>query len=279
MGASNNFNMKNLQKIELDILEDFISVCKKLDLQYFVIGGTLLGAIRHEGFIPWDDDIDIGMPRPDYERFLEYGQQYLKDSYFLQTYKTEYEYPYVFAKIRDCETTFIEKAIKTLKINHGVYIDIFPLDGYPSNKILQAVLNIRKRLYEVKIASVQFSDKPKKRSFFGKIFFFISDILYKDVNKAVEKYDKLIKKFNYNKSNLIINYGGAWGEKEIVSKKYFCNGLIKKFATIDVVVPQDYNSYLTNIYGNYMNLPPEEKRISHHYTELVDLNKSYLKYT
>ena len=121
-----NFDVesKKLQLIELDIFKSFLMVCKKLDLKYFLAGGTLLGAIRHNGFIPWDDDIDVIMPREDYEKFLEKGQALLEKKYFIQNYKTDPEFVLNFTKIRNSETTFIEKTSKNRNINHGIYIEI-----------------------------------------------------------------------------------------------------------------------------------------------------------
>ena len=123
----NTYN-ERLKAIELDILKAFIDVCKKNSLNYYLLGGSCLGAVRHHGIIPWDDDIDVGLLRADYNKFMEVGQKYLPEHYFLQNYRTDPEYYVNFAKIRDSRTTFIESSLKNLHINHGVYIDVFPLD-------------------------------------------------------------------------------------------------------------------------------------------------------
>ena len=125
---------QRIKEIELEIFKVFLDIANKLDIKYYLIGGTLLGAVRHKGFIPWDDDIDVGLPRKDYEKFIAEAQKYLPDYYFLQTYETDPEYPLSFAKIRDSRTTYLETALNNKKINHGVFFDIFPLDFYPENE-------------------------------------------------------------------------------------------------------------------------------------------------
>ena len=124
--------LQSLKDRERDMLKTFVDICNKHSIKYFVQGGTLLGTVRHGGFIPWDDDVDVSLPRDEYERFLAVAEKELPEYYFLQTKDTDPEYPNNFAKIRDSRTTFLESSAKNLNINHGAYIDIFPLDNYPS---------------------------------------------------------------------------------------------------------------------------------------------------
>jgi len=149
-----------LKAIELDIFKAFLKVCKENDLRYFLAGGTLLGAVRHKGFIPWDDDMDVLMPRKDYDRFLEIGQSLLPPEYFLQTRQTDREYPCNFAKIRDSRTTFVEKSLKDRVINHGVYIDIFPLDYFPQSPVVQQWKLFWWKLSSVCVGQVFYSEEP-----------------------------------------------------------------------------------------------------------------------
>ena len=120
--------IKRIQSREMELFRAFISVCEKLELPYFLNAGTMLGAVRHNGFIPWDDDIDVAMLRSDYEIFLSRAQELLPENMFLQTIDTDPEYLHNFAKIRHNETTFIESSVKSRHIHHGLYLDIFPLD-------------------------------------------------------------------------------------------------------------------------------------------------------
>ena len=121
--------LRDVQKVQLEILLEFDRICRKHGLKYLLFAGTLLGAVRHKGFIPWDDDIDVCMLRGDYERFLTVCKDELSAELFLQTTDTDREYPLQFAKLRKNNTRFVEKSMSDLKIHHGVFIDIFPLDN------------------------------------------------------------------------------------------------------------------------------------------------------
>lgn len=267
-----NHILKDLQLVELDILKAFISACEKCNVNYFLLGGTLIGAIRHKGFIPWDDDIDVCMFREDYEKFLKYGQSYMDKKYFLQTYITDEEYSGCFAKIRNSETTFLEKNVQNRKMNHGIYIDIFPLDNlYNHNKLKEKLLIYK--LYN----HVYVNDK----NIIKRIIAIISNIIYKN-NSKLElciKLDKLYQKANNKKTKKIANYSGAWGvKKESHFREDFENFKIVDFEGINVKIPCGYDRCLRDTYGDYMQLPPKEKQITHHYTNIIDSKKSYKYY-
>ena len=273
--------LRDLQLAELEILKEFIRVCRKLNLKYFLYGGTLLGCIRHQGFIPWDDDIDVCMPRKDYEIFLEKGQEVLNKKYFLQNYKTEIEYTLNFAKIRDSETTFIESSVKNSNINHGVYIDIFPLDGYkPENKFYNLKLDITYKLHRIHISKGY--NIERTRNLKSKVLDIVTDVIYKNktIKEIIDREDKIAQKQDVNNCKYVSTYEYiVKPAKELyVPKEYFGEGKTKIFEGVEVNVPDNYDGYLKRAYGDYMQLPPEEKRIPHHYNEGVDLNKSYKEY-
>ena len=118
--------LRKLQLTEIEVLDEIVRICKKHKLQYFLLAGTCLGAVRHSGFIPWDDDIDIGMPREDYEKFLNIALDELDEKYFLQYYKTDENYYLGFAKVRKNNTSFITKGFEKKKGHQGFFVDIFP---------------------------------------------------------------------------------------------------------------------------------------------------------
>lgn len=139
-----------LKKCQLEMLKAFAAVCEKLGISYFLDGGTLLGAVRHKGFIPWDDDIDVGMLRADYERFFAEGQALLPEHYFIQNISTDPQYTANFAKMRDSRTTYIETTLGRKRINHGVFIDIFVLDYYPENAFRRWWMECRRSIMKAR---------------------------------------------------------------------------------------------------------------------------------
>ncbi len=254
-----------IKNIELKLLIQFDLFCKKHNLKYFITYGTLLGAVRHKGFIPWDDDIDILMPRPDFEMFVKLsGNKPIFTNYETCFYRnTKTFIPYPFVKIIDTTTKVIEKT-KDEKYFSGVWIDIFPLDGFPDNKIKQKLFWIRKMFW--KRLCFTYSDdlskvtnKPKK--FFKTLLMPFLKIM--GINRLFSKLEKICMKYNYEKSN--ITGCTIWGDTiyEMLEKNYF-------FPTKDVLFENNYfpgpanpDKYLSLLYGDYMQLPPEEKRINH----------------
>lgn len=271
-----NEQLQQLKQIELEMLRFFIDICNKENLLYFTVGGTALGAMRHKGFIPWDDDIDVAMPREDYEKFMAVANKYLPEYYFLQNSFTDKNCPFNFAKIRDSRTTFIEASCQNIKMNHGVYIDIFPLDGYPSQRLRQKMFDIADLVLKIRISFI-FTKKRTNR-LRSRIGTFILKTAIPDYRTAVRLRDRLLKKYKYSSSELIFNCCGAWGKKEMMPKSYFNSGKQGKFEELDVILPENSDKYLTSLYGDYMTLPPIEKRVCHHYTTVVDLDNPYTKY-
>lgn len=267
---------ERLKEIQLEILDEFAKICDKHDLLYFALGGTTLGAIRHKGFIPWDDDIDVGLPREDYEKFLSVAQNELPNNMFLQTYKTDPNYPHRFAKIRVNNTTFIEKSASNIRMHHGVYMDIFPLDGYPGNIWERKAFHFQEAILKIAASSAFYSDvcpENAAKEFLKKLI--IKCIPYQ---KAVRKLDKLYHNCSYQNADIIANYCGAWGSKEIMPKEIFANGTTGIFEGRSIRLPKKTDTYLKMLYGDYMTPPPPEKRVSHHYCTVIDLEKSYKNY-
>lgn len=285
-----NEQLKALQNEELNILEDFIRVCKELNCKYYLFDGTLLGCIRHQGFIPWDDDIDVCMPREDYEIFLEKGQELLKKNYFIQNYKTDKEFTWGFSKIRNSETTFVEPIHSNANINHGVYIDIFPLDGFKTSKLykfkntlIKCLLNIQISKYRPKEDVSKYSFKKRLKKIVKFIFLNgISNLLYgkKTISELLEIKDNNAKKISFNESTFVCSNLGAIYQYNIklYRKEYFGEGSIKQFDKLQVSVPKEFDKVLKIEYGDYMKLPPEDQRIPKHDIEIIDLNKTYKEY-
>lgn len=259
---SPEFNLRKLQLIQLDILHAFDELCKSRNLRYFLLGGSALGAIRHGGFIPWDDDIDVGMPRPDYELFLKYAQPLLPDHLFLQNYRSEPDCLLNFTKIRDSRTLYKEKLFAKSNIHHGVYIDIFPLDGGPNDKREAEKLLKRMKLYRFSLINRR-TDYIRRKSLSASLGLSLMNPFI-SMGTCYRMVDALCTRYSYEDAPCIANWHGAWGTKEVVPREIFGEGRYVPFEDMMCCVPADTDRYLTCLYGDYRQLPPEEKRISHH---------------
>ncbi len=276
--------LKELHNIEMDMAIEVLSIFDKLNLRYCFIGGSALGAIRHNGFIPWDDDIDIGMPRKDYNIFLEKAPLLLSEKLFLQTQLTDEGYDNFFTKIRRNETTFIEEVNVGKNFHQGVFIDIFPLDG-AGDSIEEAEENLRKfAIIQEKLKYMNKSYKIKDIRSLLRHFYYSINILkdkiqkkYKSKNDLYNFLNKFCETEEFDRSKYSCNYSGAWGKKEIIPREWFGEFKKIKFENIYVNVPENYDKYLNKLYGDYMKLLPVHERIAPH-CYLCDFEKSYCEY-
>lgn len=268
--------MNELQQKEFDLLSCFIDICNELNLTYYLVCGTALGAVKYKGFIPWDDDVDVALPREDYEIFCEKAGDLLPQEYFLQTYKTDKAYPCIFAKLRNSNTAYFEKIIAKLPINHGVYIDIFPLDGYPDDIGLQKKLEAKKRFYKRMVASVYEGDYSFTKRVIRKILRVFG--VHKQTAKFLSKLETLISAYPAKNSKVWCNHGNWQQKLEYSPKEHYGEGILMEFEGLTVRVPEKYDEYLTQKYGDWKADLPEEEKKGHHYYSLMDLNKSYTYY-
>ncbi len=241
--------LRQCQLVMLRMLKIFDHLCSTHNIKYFLTGGSLLGAIRHQGFIPWDDDLDVGMTRENYEKFVQYAVPELPQDIFFQTPETDIDYPVchtVEAKLKDKYSSYIirEKDKHIIKWHTGLQIDIFVYD--------KAYLPHNFFLYILNRSLIFFCDNNKKKA---------------NVLKFISKYSPFphVYASGYINSRKRISFGTSYKkEKEIA------NLLRVKFEDAEVLIPAGWHSYLKRMYGNYMQLPPVEKQKSHYGEVLPD---------
>jgi lipopolysaccharide cholinephosphotransferase len=262
---------RKVQLNELNILLKFDSICKKNSIHYQLFAGTLLGAVRHKGFIPWDDDIDVCMPREEYDKFINCcTNEELGNDYFLQTNQTDKESVIQFAKLR-LNGTILEMNNETsIRSHKGIWIDIFPLDNVePGTK------KCRKQYKKINfwysfVTSSAFSRIKTAHSFLTKFARFLAFLFVKIAGKRNidKKLDRLFRLFNSKKTEYLNHLtNGVLGSRttQYLCKRSFVEESIElEFEGHFFPCPKDYDKYLTQIYGNYMELPPENKRVSEH---------------
>jgi len=253
--------LDKLHKTELEIMDEFVRICKKHQLSYFLTGGTMLGAIRHAGFIPWDDDIDIGMTRKDYDLFIKYAQVELNQKYFLDCHETNKEYYLPFAKIRKNNTIFDEEDSHHLNNHKGIFIDIIPFENAAKQdsikQKIQAILvrNITDTMfYKTKIRKLNKSRHP--------LFVAVLSIFPKYGLMKFQK--KLLKMNKDDNSEYMVALAGTYGyQKETMKRSIFLPTKKINFEDREYFGMNNPDGYLTRIFGNYMELPPKEKRRNH----------------
>ena len=266
--------LRTLQLTILDIALEFQRICEKHNLKYFLIGGSLLGAVRHQGFIPWDDDMDVGMLREDYERFLEICPKELGEEFFLQTYKTDEYYTHPFAKIRLNNTSLVEDYSQNSKQHNGIYFDIFTYDNMPESKIKQKFhyFSFKCLKWAARGKNDYYFIETKKRRF-AKFMSFALFFLSK--KKVIRMCDNVCSMFNKKVCKNVINMGGAYNYNEYTLRTNLENLSELDFEGYKFSVPANYKELLSNMYGDYMKLPPVEQRGKQH--NMVKIDKGSYK--
>ncbi|MCH5147470.1 MAG: LicD family protein [Clostridiales bacterium] len=264
---ANEIGLEELKRIELNVLCQIREICNEQNIKYFLDGGTLLGAIRHGGFIPWDDDIDICMPRPDYNRFIEYCKNHYTP-FGLASHQTDFRFTELYAKAYDRDTICEEIYVNRSRAEYGVYVDIFPLDGL-GNSQKQALKLLHKSRFKrslLKAANWRSYFKSKTRKWYVEPVRFLFFILSRLTNpaKLVHKIEKIYKDIPYEGSEKVGVVCGLYDDKEIMDYSIFKNIIEVEFENEQFAILERYDEFLTNLYGDYMKLPPPEKRVTHH---------------
>ena len=252
--------LKKLQSVEIEILEIVHKICVENNIKYYLIAGSLLGAVRHKGFIPWDDDIDIAMPRNDYHRFQKLCHEgILGDKYTLQDISTYSKYHLPFAKVRKNNTLFDEPAFEKLDCHKGIYIDIFPLDYSKRNDGL--LHRCKARFLPAWSWVIYMRVLNFKMSFLHQMLYYISKPL--SIKKMALIRDKMASSCKSG------NYYTYWGSGWTYPIDWFDEPILLDFEGRKFYAPKQSHLVLTRIYGDYMKLPPESERRNHNPMKIV----------
>lgn len=263
--------LKRVQDTQLGILEDFIKVCEKYDLVYFMLGGTGIGVVRHQGFIPWDDDIDVAMPREDYDKFMEVMDQELGDRYKILTPLVDKNYACNVTHLQKKGTKFVPYVSRKMKCDLCIDIDIFPLDHMPDDPAKRR-RQLKKTWILNKLIFLCGSPEPiiplngiKKQvariicastHYMLKILHVSPRFLYKCLLREAKRY-------NDQKTKYINAFEVTMSDRAYISQKELFPLKKMPFEHLMVNMPNDYDTYLRRLFGDYMQLPPKDKRVNH----------------
>ena len=257
--------LEKVQPILLDMLREIDRVCKENDIHYFLYRGTFLGAVRHQGFIPWDDDLDVAMPRADYEKFCRIAPEKLGDAYCFQSWHTDRDYAHPFGKVRRRGSVYVEAKCRPLPEN-GFYVDVYPLDFGPEGETERRSLNRKLlHLYRIKLMKCRYTpwreeDRILWKKRLGYLLYQFA-ALFVSQQALVKRYESIV---------LAQPESDSYYEQSAMPKSYYfrrswCDQVdLYPFGDGFFPGPKDYDSFLRSLYGDYMQLPPEDKRENRH---------------
>ena len=274
--SDNTYGIADLQTKMLEILEELIRVCEENNLTYFACGGTCIGALRHNGFIPWDDDLDVFMPRSDYEKLWSLRHKFQDGKYKLCRTDAKKNYHHRVQQLVDLNTTFINKRSVNEDIEHGVYIDILPLDACAPTKAGRI-----KQIFQALLFSV-YNVQCLPEFHGGSLFRTAISIALKAVPSKDIRYkiwtccEKNMTKYDWSKETMVVELTASTKVMQHPYPKEWFDGIIKhKFEDIEINLPSGVDQYLKQVFGDYMTLPPVSERHPRHNTVLIDLNNCY----
>lgn len=267
-----DMTMKKMEqeRIHSDLLEALVEVdriCRKHGITYYIIGGTLIGAVRHKGFIPWDDDIDIAMMREDYERFLTCYKDDLNKKFFFQNYSTDVDFYPPISRICIPNTFIDEYYSRHLKFNKSLYLDIFPLDNIPDDEKLRNEqrnkIDIIDKLIFYKLCMVYNKGFLNSKLIVKKVIQFL--LLPLSLEFLQNLREKVMKEYSNQQTMNVCNTGSKYGYmKGIDLRDTFGEPVLLEFEGLKFFAPMRWDVYLSKIYGDYMEMPSKEKRIQNH---------------
>lgn len=277
------YSVKEIQAVLSRILKQFAEYCDTHNLRYYAFGGTCLGAVRHHGFIPWDDDVDVAMPREDYEKLADLAKRDFPENLRFVDSGSFRHYECMFGKIHDINTTKIElHSVKYPDRWMGVSIDIMPLDGLPADE-KKRMAHVRK-INRLHVLNHRIRFIPHASTFKGHLLNAFARVAgaFLPYHYFSDKAEKLAKQYPFSSSEKVFHTGDARGaafKRIIIPREYFESYIMMDYDDYKIRVPERWHEYLSFYYGaDYMTPPPPEKRTVVHDIALADMEKSYMYY-
>ena len=275
--------MREIQQKSFEMAQFFVDFCKEHNLLCYFCGGCCIGAVRGGGFVPWDDDIDFFMPRPDYERLIEiFNKLSGSDSYYLQVTSDDIITKSQFATICDNSTTYIKTYMADLDINHGLSLDIIPLDGRPKKGRFYSFHRKMQNIYALCYSLFIIGEAPENH---GRLVNTAAKIILgifhtKSIRRKLWKFaQKKMTRYDFYESDYVceLTTGPVYMRRDY-PKEWFERAVGMSFEGVEMPIPVGYDKYLTMAFGDYMTEPPESERTYHHDYEYIDMNKPYTEY-
>lgn len=262
--SMNSQELRRMQLIQVELLEEVDRICQKYHISYSIEGGTLLGAIRHKGFIPWDDDVDIAMVRSEYRKFCKACEKELdKEKYFFQNHDTDPEYRWGYAKLLKNNTSFVRYGQEHMKMKRGVYVEIFPMDGIPENPIEKKIFNALR----VCCRKIMYSEAGKVSSPKAVLRLWYRILNKIPVDKAFHMLDFLSRKYDERRARYVtcLSFPDCWVKGyHGFKREYYLKTKRILFEGKEVCAPQKDKELLVTLFGpDYMTPPPEKDRVTH----------------
>jgi lipopolysaccharide cholinephosphotransferase len=273
-------SLNETQSYIMQVLRSVVGILDELEIPYYMQGGTMLGAIRHGGFIPWDDDVDLGIPRDEYERLLKEVAAKLPENLQLRTYDDETDHHYYFARIVD--TRYQIRRMGSLEERlENIWVDLFPLDGMPNgdvarlwHKLRLTVVRLKYHLSCFEKVNIKRPGRPLLERIIIRFAMLTRVGKWFDTRRQLDKMDVLLKKYPLDQSNWMVNFMGqtSYRFNEMFKKEIYGERTLYSFEDMQLVGPEYYDDYLKSLYGEYMT-PPKEADRNAHVSELVPVEE------